>query len=264
MSDITTIDRRYLDAYIDSMKEYGRTPGSKNAEVRCEKCGDSGIIMVFKEVDGYRMPFGVRCDCIQTRQQEKRFQQSGIPSAFEKKSFDNFLTEGDDGPRLAIFKKKAQDYVRDYYKHGPSLFISGMSGAGKTHLSIAICKALIEKGSNVYYMIYREAITKLKQVYFDEERYAEEIEPYKKVELLYIDDLFKGKPSEQELNIMYEIINHRYNNDLPVIISTELGIEAIRHLEAATAGRIDEMCHKDGAKNIVNFGKLPDRRNSNK
>ena len=37
----------------------------------------------------------------------------------------------------------------------------------------------------------------------------------------FIDDFLKGRTTESDVNIVYEIVNYRYNNNLPVIISTE-------------------------------------------
>lgn len=223
---------------------------------KCSLCNDTGIQDLGEDENGYRI--GKRCPCITERAIENRYKNSGIPPAFAEKSFDNFNTDTD---LLAMIKNKAMEYVENYHKGGPSLYMCGESGVGKTHLSIAICNELIKKGVNVYYMIYREAISKLKQLFYKDD-YEYELEPYKKVELLYIDDLFKGHASDQEKNIMYEIINYRYNYKLPVIISTELGVNGIRALDSATAGRIDEMTHLEGAKNIINFGSSKDRRKS--
>ena len=91
-------------------------------------------------------------------------------------------------------------------------------------------------------MPYRDAITKLKQsVSENKEYYQELINKYKKAEILLIDDLFKGKVNETDINIMFEIINHRYINKLPLIVSTEYLIEEMLSFDEAIGSRIYEM-----------------------
>ena len=43
--------------------------------------------------------------------------------------------------------------------------------------------------------------------------------------MLLIDDLFKVSISKSDVNIMFEIVNFRYFNNLPIIISCEMGID---------------------------------------
>ena len=57
-----------------------------------------------------------------------------------------------------------------------------------------------------------------------------------------IDDLFKGSISGSDVNIMFEIINFRYLNSLPVIASCEMGIDEIMKIDEAIGSRIYEMC----------------------
>ena len=64
-----------------------------------------------------------------------------------------------------------------------------------------------------------------------------------------IDDFLKGKLSESDVNIMYEIINYRYMNRLPIIISTEKSLDELLDFDEAVGSRIIEMCRY----NIVKF-----------
>ena len=53
--------------------------------------------------------------------------------------------------------------------------------------------------------------------------------------------LFKGSISKSDINIMFELINHRYFNKLPVIVSTELSIENLVNIDEALGSRLIEM-----------------------
>jgi hypothetical protein len=90
----------------------------------------------------------------------------------------------------------------------------------------------------VVYMPYRDIITKLKQNILDEEFYQRTISKYQSCELLLIDDLFKGKITESDINIIFEILNYRYLNHLPIIISTEFLIDELLDLGFMKCARV--------------------------
>ena len=48
--------------------------------------------------------------------------------------------------------------------------------------------------------------------------------------------------TDTDVNVMYEIINYRYMNNLPLIISTEKDLEGLLLFDEATGSRIIEMC----------------------
>lgn len=140
---------------------------------------------------------------------------------------------------MAIKYYKYFSKLKDKRKN--SIIFCGNPGSGKTHLSIAIANNLMKKKIKVVYMPYRDIITSIKQNILDVDKYSKYINKYKEAEVLLIDDLFKGNTSKSDINIMFEIINYRYMNNLPLIISTELIVEEIIEIDEAIGSRIYEM-----------------------
>ncbi len=132
-----------------------------------------------------------------------------------------------------------------------SIAFIGQVGSGKTHLSIALAvNFLRNKQISVIYMPYRNTITKIKQNMIDEKYYSKVLSKYQKAKILLIDDLFKGKINESDTNIMFEIINYRYINYLPMIVSSEFTVERLLDFDEAIGSRIIEMA-KDYTVEIV-------------
>ncbi|MBV7275716.1 ATP-binding protein [Clostridium sp. PL3] len=101
---------------------------------------------------------------------------------------------------------------------------------------------LLSKGIPVVYMSYRDEILKLKQNILDEEFYVNCLRKYKVSSVLIIDDLFKGKINDADINIVFEIINYRYMNNLPIIVSSEFTAERLLFFDEGVGSRIIEMC----------------------
>ncbi len=214
---------------------------SKSEEYECKQCKDSGWI---NEKDDYGRDVAKRCGCWALRQSKFMFAQSGISDGFREKTLENFDTRRDQ--RLIQAKSKASGYIQSFAanektRHNSILFC-GQVGAGKTHLGIAISNCLMGAGIAVSYMPYRNAITKIKQNITDEAEYNKELEKYMRARVLYVDDLLKGKITESDANILYELVNHRYMNNLPFIISTEKTIDGLLDFDEAIGSRIIEMC----------------------
>ncbi len=207
----------------------------------CPECNGTGLIW-YEDEQG--RTFANPCRCTELKEAKERLQRSGLAREFQGKNFDTFRTC--DHPQLEDALKTARQYAESLETHQDSsvwsLLLCGQVGAGKTHLGTACCLRLIERGIPVIYMGYRETMTALKSKVTDEEVYTREINRYKKAPVLFIDDFLKGRITEADINIVYEIVNYRYNNHLPMIISMEKTLDALISFDEAIGSRLIEMC----------------------
>lgn len=216
--------------------------GSGNAMTyECEKCKDNGFMPVLE--DGELV--AVECECRRERIARLRLKNSKIPAGMLSIGFREFDCSGN--AALENARKKAILYYQNFKSientRQNSLILCGQSGAGKTHLGMAVCNNLLNRLQvSVVYMAYRNAVTRIKQVITDKENYYREIGPYCDAQLLYIDDLLKGRTTDTDLNILYEIVNYRYMNNGAMVISTEKTPEQLIDFDEAIGGRILEMC----------------------
>lgn len=231
-----------MDELQEMLSRIRRTHQSREeTEYECPKCKDRGFVSRTNETG---IEVLCRCDCSAVKQAKKMMKLSGISEEFQKMDFENFITG--ENNQLENAKSKALQYAENFQKtehaRRNSILFSGQVGSGKTHLGTAICGELMRSGIAVVYMAYRNAVTKIKQSITDEAAYNREISQYSTARVLYIDDLLKGKLSEADVNIMYEIANFRYMNNMPMIISTEKSPNDLLVFDEAIGSRIIEMC----------------------
>ena len=93
-------------------------------------------------------------------------------------------------------------------------------------------------------MPYRDVVTSIKQNMLDVEYYANIINKYQVCDVLLIDDLFRVKINESDINIMFDIINYRYYNCLPIIVSIEFTVDKLLAFDEGGGSRIYEMCKR--------------------
>ena len=204
-------------------------------EYKCLKCRDLRFIIT----DDCAIP----CSCKSVREAEEILLNSGISERFRKKTFDNFNYSYSTDVCEAFMK--AKEYSKNFdkaSKSNKSIMFYGQVGSGKSFLSMAIANSLMNDGVGVVYMSYREEIIKLKQNIMDDEYYRRCMDRFKRAKVLLIDDLFKGSISGSDVNIMFEIINFRYLNCLPIIVSCEKDIYEVMEIDEAIGSRIYEMC----------------------
>lgn len=202
---------------------------------KCKKCKDVTYILTDEGA--------VPCSCKDLREAERILSKSGISKEFANKTFDNF----DYTRNMQVLNSYniARQYVKEFKdikdNRRNSIIFMGSVGGGKSHLSFAIANALMKNGVGVVYMGYRESIMKIKQNVMNMDEYEKIMNRYKKCKVLLIDDLFKGNITSSDINIIFEIVNYRYFNNLSMIISTEKSSRELLEIDEAIGSRILEM-----------------------
>lgn len=167
-------------------------------------------------------------------------ERSGLEKLVRECRFEKFQTP-DQWQRTALEAAKA--YAAD--PDGRWFLASGTPGSGKTHLCVAICRALMLRGLETRYMLWADESKLLKACVNDLQEYPRRIEPLKTVKVLYIDDFLKCKAGEQptnaDINLAFEIINARYmDKELITVISSEWHTDGLLAIDGALGSRIYE------------------------
>lgn len=147
--------------------------------------------------------------------------RSGIKKRYLSRSFENFVVNDVNRKAYEIAKSYVDNWQENKDK-GEGLYFEGTCGTGKTHLAVAIAMKLINQGVPVICKTSIDLLASIKQSYERDSTVNEEdvIEAYNTVDLLVIDDLGKERATEWSVPILYRIINDRYENMLPTVITT--------------------------------------------
>ncbi|EKQ56314.1 MAG: DNA replication protein [Clostridium sp. Maddingley MBC34-26] len=206
---------------------------------KCDLCKDTGYIIKHQE---HSQPLMTPCECLEVEKVKRLWINSGINTDDLDKSFGNFDEWSNKSKEM---KNKAIEYYKAFNviraERRNSILLCGNPGSGKTHIALALANNFLKKDIRVVYMPYRDVVTSLKQNMIDEEYYKKTLSKYQTCEILLLDDLYKGKVNETDVNIMFELINYRYLNRLPMIVSTEFTIEKLLSFDEAIGSRIYEM-----------------------
>ena len=171
--------------------------------------------------------------------------QSNLGIRFKKRTFDTF--EQDKQPRaFKVCKWYADNFLEVRSKDKNSIVLMGSCGTGKTHLVASITNSVIDSfGIQVCFATWSEHLERLKAEYNTKK--SDYLEIMKNVELLVIDDYGQEKRSEWTDEILFSVVNARYEKCLPILMTTNLNNltgrmrESVqsRLLEMAAIERVD-------------------------
>lgn len=163
----------------------------------------------------------------------------GVPAFLLDCTIENFK------PRKNLKTGKMKNWQKDAFglaldPQGTILF-TGDPGTGKSHLAVGILREVMAKGVQVYFKRSAELLIDLQATFHREEGDTSEmlLEQYLHYGFLILDDLGTEKPTDYAVMILGEIVNSRYSDNKPTIITSNLGLQEINdRLDPRIASRI--------------------------
>lgn len=145
---------------------------------------------------------------------------AGIPPKYIDSTFADYEITADN--RRA--HEAAQWFLRKPRREG--LFVYGGAGTGKTFLASLIA---LEKLPCVVFGDVPLLLTNLKRT-FDQVGVstAQIFDKYKQTPLLVLDDFGAGKITDWTVDVLYQIVNDRYNNRLPTIVTSNYDLDGLQ------------------------------------
>ncbi len=214
-----------LQARAEWLQKEGYPADYSDLHYSCEKCGDSGYVD------------GKMCACMRRALTLAGYESSGIAQLLQEQSFDNFSLEyyRHDPKVYEQMKENLEKTVRYAEEfsdsHMRNFLLMGSTGLGKTHLSTAIARRVIDRGFDVQYVTAVGLIGDFEYQRFGNNINGDDganVARYYDCDLLIIDDLGTEVINQFTLSCIYNVVNIRLTRRKSTIISTNLTQRELR------------------------------------
>lgn len=207
-----------FDALVKEQKELKEKVGLKDYVPLCTACSDTGYVG------------STLCKCVLKRAKELSFAGLSAEMPINESRFDNFSLDyysGDNKDAMQKIVTFAKRYAENCSLKSESLLFFGDTGLGKTHISLAIASAALEKGMGVVYSPVQNLVQKLEKEHFSYNSDTPILDDVMECDLLILDDLGTEFSTAYSQSLIYNIINTRILTSKPTIISTNLTVEEL-------------------------------------
>jgi DNA replication protein DnaC len=146
-------------------------------------------------------------------------------------TFDSFKQQGRIGLPLkqADSLKGAYNTASHFAKNlNGWLILFGGYGCGKTHLAAAIANFAVDLGTPTLFITVPDMLDTLRFAYSSmETSFEERFEEIRRSPLLILDDFGTQNATPWAQEKLFQIINYRYINNLPTVVTTNLDLSSI-------------------------------------
>ena len=198
----------------------------------CPHC--KGAKFVRKDVPLDHPDFGRAIPCVCSQKELKKLQERSIYEAsnlggLRRLTFQAFEPAGFglDETRQQNLSRAFSDALRYAAQPDGWLILMGGYGCGKTHLAAAIANEQIKQGHRPLFIVVPDLLDHLRSTYAPSSavRYDEMFDQVRNAELLILDDLGTQNATPWAQEKLFQIINHRYNAQLPTVVTTNQELE---------------------------------------
>lgn len=207
----------------------------------CNICDNLGI--VYKDVEFGHPDFGKAFPCPAcwrgAERRQKYIRKTSRLDSHQDKTFDTFqldlpwLTQ----PQVLQLRATFDDIVR--YARAPQgwLILHGNYGVGKTHLAAAVAHECVSRNEYTIFTTVPDLLDHLRSSYSSQSEvsYDQQFEQMRTAHVLVLDDLGSESSTQWAQEKLYQLIDYRYNNKLPTVITTNVSFS---DLEPRIASRI--------------------------
>jgi DNA replication protein DnaC len=167
----------------------------------------------------------VPCDCAATGRRSNLEQYSNL-GALKNYTFERLSPQGLSGEAQSQTRfSQAYEAAKKFAAEPKGwLVLVGPSGSGKTHLAAAIASERLEHEQPVFFITVADLMDHLRSSFAPDSQmpYDRFFEQVKSTPLLVLDDLTARAATPWAQEKLDQLLNFRYQNELPTVITTEI------------------------------------------
>ncbi len=188
----------------------------------CPDCRGAGWLVQRKDsVDSV-----VQCPrCRNATRVRRLLEKAEIPPRYFDRGFDVYRTHH---PKQEAALKRCVDFVESFPAGCSGLLLVGPFGVGKTHLSVAVLKTIVEEKRVASRFVDETELLRRLHYSYDpssSETERQVLRPLMDADLLVWDDLGTGRPTEWARETMRTVLNYRYTYKKHTIFTTNRALE---------------------------------------
>jgi DNA replication protein DnaC len=198
----------------------------------CPICGGIGYVLLDVPVGHPDFGKAIPCACQEQERMERRLarlQRMGSLNSVRNLTFETFIPEPTHlSTEKAHNLRRAFETARAFAREPEGwLLFTGAYGCGKTHLAAAIANERLAHGQPALFMITPDLLDHLRATFSpnSDVSYDELFEQVRSTPLLILDDLGAHSASAWAKEKLFQLLNHRYNAQLPTVITTNQRLE---------------------------------------
>jgi DNA replication protein DnaC len=207
---------------------------SSIGDPNCPHCGGVGYLRADVPVGHPNFGRLEICVCRQrdvSQQVRERLYSLSRLDELQGLTFDTFQPRGRKGlgelqaNSLEMAFNQAYHYAKSL---NGWLLLRGSYGCGKTHLAAAIANYAVEMGVPTLFLTVPDLLDMLRFSYNSEDTtFESRFEDIRNASLLILDDFGTQNATDWAQEKLFQIINYRYINKLPLVITTNLSLDEI-------------------------------------
>ncbi len=184
----------------------------------CPKCNDTGYID------------SSFCECMKNLFGKLMTEKLNTDAHLTLSSFETFSLSyyiGSDYFTMQKILNYTREYAENFSLNSDNILMTGDTGLGKTHLSLAIANVALQKGYGVLYDSVINILWNIECEHFSYEHSSDILNAVLDADLLILDDLGTEQETKFYNSMIYNIINTRIVRSKPTIISTNMNYKDI-------------------------------------
>lgn len=164
------------------------------------------------------------------RSWQRRIGEAGIPDRFKNRTLSAYRAASEGQKRALEFASSYADQFDKVAESGRSAIFCGMPGTGKTHLAVGIGLHVMERGKLVLFTTVQRMVRRVKDSWRkgSVESESDVIGLLVQPDLLILDEIGVQFGTEFEKNLMFDILNERYEKRRPTLLLSNLTAQEVK------------------------------------